>query len=146
MTKTNEFLQMIYDEQKMYKYYNVCTTYAIFNHLHTYFSKRYNCKLIDTDISVTDLRMLLDSNEYDIVFFDTVGTMSRKCVNMLKEFLAIYQHDTNRQLHAVIFRTSSEEEGYNKQYIIELRCSEIGDPESTDAEDFGHRTSYMIAD
>ena len=147
MTKTNTFLQMIYDESKCYKTAN-CFHYSfgIFKHLKTYFSKRYNCKMIDTDISVTDLRILLDSNEYDIVFFDTVDTMSRKCVKMLKEFLDIYQHDTNRKLHAVIYRTSSEEEGYNRRDIIELRCSEIGDPESTAIEDYGHRTSYITAD
>lgn len=135
--KNSELLKHIRNEYKVLKYqtvkydakgYSILSIKDIFNSLINVFrSKQYKCKLIDTDISVTDLRILLDSNEYDIVYFDTVSSMSKYCATMIREFLYLYKRESNRQMCTVTLRHSTRHEGYKANDILELHTTDINE-------------------
>lgn len=135
--KNSELLKHIRNEYKVLKYqtvkydakgYSILSIKDIFNSLIDVFrSKQYKCKLIDTDISVTDLRILLDSNAYDIVYFDTVSSMSTYCATMIREFLYLYKRESNRQMCTVTLRHSTRHEGYNTNDILELHTTDINE-------------------
>ena len=90
------------------------------------FYARHNpkVKFIDKDISVTELKNIFDSDEYECVYIDTVSNMSNDCVEMIRNFVYVYEHDESdlkREMCVGILRHSKKYEGYNGRDILELK-------------------------